>query len=69
MTSLITVLALTPQMLGSDIGSIIQLPLSLTLLGGMFIGTPISLFVIPIAYMYSVKFGNKIRTWTRFEKK
>ncbi len=59
MTALTTVVALFPQMIGSDIGAKLQLPLSLSMLGGMTGGTFISLFIIPLAY-YSVV---KIRFW------
>jgi len=55
MTALTTVIALVPQMFGSDIGAKLQLPLSLSMLGGMTAGTAISLFVIPLAYYYAVK--------------
>lgn len=55
MTALTTVIALVPQILGSDIGAKLQLPLSLSMLGGMTAGTLISLFIIPLAYYFSLK--------------
>ena len=60
MTALTTVIALVPQMFGSDIGAKLQLPLSLSMLGGMTAGTAISLFVIPLAYYYAFKGRERI---------
>lgn len=60
MTALTTVIALAPQMFGSDIGAKLQLPLSLSMLGGMTAGTAISLFVIPLAYYYAFKCRERI---------
>ncbi|GAB1402832.1 hypothetical protein MASR1M74_00100 [Lentimicrobium sp.] len=61
MTSLTTVIALVPQMLGSDLGAKLQLPLSLTMLGGMSIGVLVSLWIIPLLYYHVVNAGNWIR--------
>lgn len=54
MTALVTVIALVPQMFGSDIGAKLQLPLSLTMLGGMTAGTLVSIWVIPLLYYYMI---------------
>lgn len=61
MTSLTTVIALMPQMMGSDLGAKLQLPLSLTMLGGMTIGVLVSLWIIPLMYYHVVNAG----TWMR----
>ena len=50
MTSLTTMLAMIPILFGSDIGSELQQPLAWTTIGGMTIGTIVSLFVIPLLY-------------------
>ncbi|SFA54139.1 Multidrug efflux pump subunit AcrB [Pedobacter suwonensis] len=55
MTSLTTILSVVPFMFGSDIGSMLQRPLSLALIGGMIIGTPVSLYFIPLVYWFYYK--------------
>jgi multidrug efflux pump subunit AcrB len=52
MTCMVTLLSVIPFLFGSDIGSTLQRPLSLTLIGGMIIGTPVSLFFIPLVYWF-----------------
>jgi len=52
MTSLTTILAMTPFLFGTDIGSELQKPLALTIIGGMALGTVVSLYFIPLAYWY-----------------
>jgi len=60
MTALVTVIALLPQMLGSDLGAKLQLPLSLTMLGGMTAGTLVSLWIIPLLYYHMINAGKKL---------
>ena len=50
MTSATTILALVPFLWGSDMGSALQLPLSLTIIIGMTVGTLVSLFLVPLFY-------------------
>ena len=50
MTSLTTVLAIAPFLVRGDIGSDLQYPLSLALIGGMVMGTIVSIFFIPVFY-------------------
>ena len=52
MTSLTTILAMIPFLFGTDIGSELQKPLALTVIGGMTLGTIVSLYFIPLAYWY-----------------
>ncbi|WP_026472945.1 efflux RND transporter permease subunit [Alkaliflexus imshenetskii] len=52
MTSITTILALTPIMWGSGIGNELQKPLALTVIGGMVLGTIVSLYFIPLCYYY-----------------
>jgi multidrug efflux pump subunit AcrB len=52
MTSLTTILAMCPFLFGHDLGSELQKPLALTVIGGMSLGTIVSLYFIPLAYWY-----------------
>ena len=52
MTSLTTILALVPFLFGNDMGSELQKPLALTVIGGMMLGTLVSLYFIPLCYYY-----------------
>lgn len=52
MTSITTILALTPILWGSGMGSDLQKPLALTVIGGMILGTILSLYFIPLCYYY-----------------
>ncbi|ETN96376.1 efflux RND transporter permease subunit [Zhouia amylolytica] len=55
MTSITTILALVPFLFGSDLGSELQKPLALAVIGGMILGTLVSLYFIPLAYYYLYK--------------
>ncbi len=55
MTSITTILALIPFLLSSGMGSDLQKPLALSIIGGMLIGTLVSIFVIPLLYYYLEK--------------
>ena len=50
MTSLTTILAIAPFLIRGDMGSDLQYPLSLALIGGMIMGTIVSVFFIPLFY-------------------
>lgn len=50
MTSLTTIFALIPFLSRGDMGSDLQFPLSLAIIGGMVVGTIVSLLFIPLAY-------------------
>jgi len=50
MTSLTTILAITPFLHRGDMGSALQFPLSLTIIVGMIVGTLVSLFFVPMVY-------------------
>ena len=52
MTSLTTILAMVPLLFSRDMGSELQAPLSLALIGGMTVGTLVSLFIIPLIYWF-----------------
>lgn len=55
MTSITTILALVPILWGRGMGSELQQPLALTVIGGMVLGTIISLYFIPLCYYYLYK--------------
>jgi multidrug efflux pump subunit AcrB len=55
MTSLTTILALLPFMFIHGMGSDMQKPLALAVMGGMIIGTAVSLYFVPMCYYYLMK--------------
>lgn len=59
MTSLTTIFAMVPLLFSFDMGSELQKPLSIAMIGAMFIGTLVSLFIIPLIYWFIYK-GKKI---------
>lgn len=50
MTSLTTVFAMLPVLFTSDMGSELQRPLAIAMIGSMAVGTLVSIFVIPLFY-------------------
>lgn len=50
MTSLTTILAVTPFLVRGNMGSDLQYPMSLVIIGGMVVGTLVSVFFVPLAY-------------------
>lgn len=52
MTTLTTVFAMVPLLFTSDLGSEMQRPLSVAMIGTMMVGLVISLFVIPLIYWF-----------------
>ncbi|MDR2382913.1 MAG: efflux RND transporter permease subunit [Prevotellaceae bacterium] len=57
MTSLTSIVCMVPLLFTSDLGSQLEKPLAIATIGGMIMGTPVSLFVVPIVYwwIYRVK--------------
>ncbi len=55
MTSLSTVLAMIPMLFSPGLGSELQKPLAVALIGGMTAGTLVSLYFIPLCYYYLKK--------------
>ncbi len=52
MTSLTTILALVPLLFYSGMGVALQLPLALTIIGGLAVGTIVSLYFIPLMFYF-----------------
>jgi len=52
MTGLTSILAVVPLLFFSDLGSELQKPFSYALIGGMFVGTFVSLYFVPLVYWY-----------------
>ncbi len=66
MTSLTTIFAMVPFLFISGMGSDIQKPLAVAVIGGMMVGTLVSIWFIPLLYFGLVRLGEKI---TRFFQK
>jgi len=62
MTSLTTILALLPFLFFSDLGSELQKPFALAIIGGMTLGTVVSLYFIPLCYYFIYRKTEKIST-------
>ncbi len=52
MTSMTTILALVPLLFSSGLGADLQRPLALAVIGGMILGTLISLYLVPLLFYY-----------------
>ncbi len=50
MTALTSILAVLPLLFSNDLGSELQKPFSYALIGGMTMGTIVSLFIVPLIY-------------------
>lgn len=59
MTAATTMLAVVPFFWGNDMGSALQKPLSLALIGGMTVGTFVSLFFVPLVYWWIYRNNSK----------
>jgi len=61
MTSLTTILALLPILLTDGLGGELQAPLAVALIGGMLLGTFVSLYFIPLCYYHIEKKKDHVR--------
>lgn len=59
MTSITTILALVPFLVTNGMGSDLQKPLALSIIGSMLVGTLVSLFFIPLSYYHIEKLLKK----------
>jgi multidrug efflux pump subunit AcrB len=58
MTSLTSIVCMIPLLFTSDLGSQLEKPLAIATIGGMIMGTPVSLFVVPIVYWWIYRTKN-----------
>jgi multidrug efflux pump subunit AcrB len=52
MTSLTSIVCMVPLLFTYDLGSQLEKPLAIATIGGMLMGTPVSLFVVPLLYWW-----------------
>lgn len=52
MTALTSIVCMAPLLFSNDLGSNLEKPLAIATIGGMVIGTPVSLFVVPLVYWW-----------------
>ena len=52
MTTMTSIVCMLPLLFSHDMGSELEKPLAVATIGGMVIGTPISLFVVPLVYWF-----------------
>lgn len=52
MTSLTSILAMLPLLFSNDLGGELQKPFTYALIGGMIVGTLVSLYLVPLVYWY-----------------
>ncbi len=62
MTTLTTVLAMVPFLTKGDMGSDLQFPLSIVMIGGMMVGLIVSIFGIPLIYYMIYRKSDKKRS-------
>ena len=62
MTSLTTIFGMVPLLFTFDMGSELQKPLSIAMISAMFIGTAVSLFVIPLIYWFIYRKHDVVKT-------
>ncbi|MFO7938747.1 MAG: efflux RND transporter permease subunit [Bacteroidales bacterium] len=60
MTSLTTIMAMVPFLFVSGMGSDLQKPLAVAVIGGMFVGTLVSLYVVPLLFYYLKRTHNYV---------
>lgn len=52
MTSMTSIVCMVPLLFTDDLGSNLEKPLAIATIGGMLMGTPVSLFVVPLVYWW-----------------
>ncbi|MDE7470281.1 MAG: efflux RND transporter permease subunit, partial [Paramuribaculum sp.] len=62
MTSLTTIFAMVPVLFTSDMGSELQRPLAIAMIGSMIVGTLVSIFIIPLVYYLIYRNKNAAQT-------
>ncbi|MDL2241614.1 efflux RND transporter permease subunit, partial [Bacteroidales bacterium OttesenSCG-928-L03] len=61
MTSLTTIVCMLPLLFSHDMGSELEKPLAIATIGGMVIGTLVSLFVLPLFYWWIYRKKDEIK--------
>ena len=59
MTSMATIVAAIPPALMSGAGAEIRIPMAVTIIGGVFVSTVLTLFVVPCVYLIFTKFEKR----------
>ena len=57
MTALLAILGLTPMALSRGVGSEIQRPFSVVIIGGLLTSVVVTLFFLPVLYTYLARRG------------
>jgi len=68
MNTLTAMLAILPMMLGIGPGAALQAPMAITVFGGLFSATALTLVVIPVAYELVDEAGARARAWLSARK-
>lgn len=68
MTSLTTIFGMVPLLFTFDMGSELQKPLSIAMISAMFIGTAVSLFIIPLVYWFIYRKEDQNTTHEKFQE-
>ncbi|MDR1882064.1 MAG: efflux RND transporter permease subunit [Prevotella sp.] len=55
MTGMTSIVCMLPLLFSNDLGSNLEKPLAIATIGGMMIGAPVSLFVVPLVYWWIYK--------------
>ena len=66
MTTVTTVLGLTPMALGIGRGADLRAPLAIAVIGGLLSATMLTLIVVPVAYDLIEEIRQALRRWLRF---
>jgi Cu/Ag efflux pump CusA len=53
-------MAMVPLLFASDMGSELQKPLAIAMIGSMLLGTLVSLFIIPLIYWFIYRKNEKV---------
>jgi multidrug efflux pump subunit AcrB len=62
LTSLTTIICMVPMLFSNDLGSELEKPLAWATIGGMTVGTLVSLFIIPLFYWAINRKNEEVRT-------
>ena len=63
MTTVTTVLGLTPMAMGVGRGSDLRAPLAITVIGGLVVATVLTLIVVPVVYQTVEQVRERVREW------